>query len=82
MKIRTQESTMTTHDVPTIGNCRLGKAAELLGLEYQGMYAAVTRGDIPSVRIGRTMAIPWAWIRTKLMVADSEGQIVPLETLA
>lgn len=37
------------------------------------VYAAVARGEIPSVRIGRKILIPAAWVRQKAAVPDASA---------
>jgi excisionase family DNA binding protein len=36
----------------------VGTAARRIGLSRNGMYEAVARGEIPSIRIGRRLLIP------------------------
>lgn len=45
------------------------EAAKMLGLSRNGAYAAVARGDIPSLRIGRRVVIPLAALE-KLLEVD------------
>lgn len=46
------------------------EAAKMLGLSRNGAYAAVARGDIPSLRIGRRVVIPIAALE-KLLEVDA-----------
>jgi excisionase family DNA binding protein len=39
------------------------EAAELLGIARNTAYAAVARGEIPSVRVGKRIVIPMEWLR-------------------
>jgi hypothetical protein len=43
--------------------CRVDDLAELGFGERTGLYRAVERGDIPSIRIGRNLLIPTSWAR-------------------
>lgn len=42
---------------------RVSEAAESLGVSRSGLYAAIRRGEVPVIRIGRTARIPAAWLR-------------------
>jgi excisionase family DNA binding protein len=42
------------------------EAARTLGISRNSAYAAVSRGDIPSVRIGRRIVVPTARLREML----------------
>lgn len=46
------------------------EAAELLGIGRNSAYAAVDRGELPSVRIGRRLLIPRAALERMLREAD------------
>lgn len=41
---------------------RISEAAEVLGISRSHLYAAIQRGDVPVIRIGRTARIPAAWL--------------------
>ncbi len=43
----------------------------LLGLSKAATYDAVSRGDIPAIRIGRRLLVPTAALRRMLSVDDS-----------
>jgi hypothetical protein len=64
-------------ELPKIGNCKLKKAADLIGIPYQSLYTAVTRGDVPHTKIGRSVLIPWGWIRQQVFV-EVDGEFQPL----
>jgi hypothetical protein len=49
---------------------RAGQA--LAGLGRNASYEAAQRGDIPTIRIGKRLAVPTSWLRQKLGI--SEGQ--------
>jgi hypothetical protein len=46
------------------------EAGKALGLRRGSTYAAAERGDIKTIRIGRLLRVPTAWLRQKL---DLEG---------
>lgn len=47
------------------------EAARMLGLGRGGAYLAVSRGDLPAIRIGRRLLVPRAALERLL---DSAGQ--------
>jgi len=51
-------------------------AARVLGISRNGAYAAVARGDIPSVRIGKRILVPTARLR-ELLEGGSAAQSPP-----
>jgi len=57
--------TMTTQ-LPTPATMTIPEAAALLGISRSAAYRAVTRGEIPSVRIGRRLLVPTAKLYTIL----------------
>ena len=48
------------------------KAAEALSISRSGAYAAVRRGDIPSIRIGKRVVVPGAWLLHTIVSASRE----------
>lgn len=46
-------------------------AGKVLGLRRGSTYAAAERGDIKTIRFGRLLKVPTAWLRQKL---DLEGR--------
>ncbi|MDQ3463402.1 MAG: helix-turn-helix domain-containing protein [Actinomycetota bacterium] len=42
----------------------------ILGMSRQATYDAVTRGDIPSIRVGRRLLVPTAALRRMLQLDD------------
>ena len=38
----------------------------ILGMSRGGTYAAAERGDIKTIRFGRLLKVPTAWLRAKL----------------
>jgi hypothetical protein len=44
--------------------------AELFGLCRASAYAAAARGDIKTIRLGRLLRVPTAWLRQKLDLKD------------
>ena len=57
----------TAEDEPTI---TVDRARVFYGLSRGGMFAAVKRGDIPSIRIGRRILLPTASVRRQLGLDD------------
>lgn len=43
------------------------EAARILRMSRNGIYAAIARGEIPSVRIGRCIRVPSAWLRRETL---------------
>lgn len=43
-------------------------AGRILGMSRQATYDAVTRGEIPSIRIGRRLLVPTAALRRMLQL--------------
>ncbi len=41
---------------------RVSEAAESLGVSRSHLYAAIGRGEVPVIRIGRVARIPAAWL--------------------
>lgn len=50
----------TTSPQPAPATMSIPDAAVLLGVSRSAAYRAVTRGEIPSVRVGRRLLIPTA----------------------
>ncbi len=55
---------MTTTIIPDMtampATMTIPEAAELLGISRSAAYRAVTRGEIPTIRIGRRLLVPTA----------------------
>ena len=50
---------MDTHDIAgKRRTCTVQEAAQLLGISRNSAYAAVHRGEIPSIRLGRRYVVP------------------------
>lgn len=47
------------------------RAGAVLGLSRPSAYAAVKRGDIPTIRLGRRLLVPTA--RLRAMLGENEG---------
>lgn len=56
---------------PTIS---VERAGQLLGMSRPSAYAAVQRGDIPSIKIGRRLIIPTAKILAMLGLGIAQAQ--------
>lgn len=39
--------------------------ADFSGLDRKSVYMAIKRREVPSVRVGRRLLIPWAWIEAQ-----------------
>jgi hypothetical protein len=50
-----------TASVPDVGRI-------CFGLSRNAAYEAARRGDIPTVRLGKILRVPTAWVRAKLLV--------------
>jgi excisionase family DNA binding protein len=50
------------------GLARIGEAAAWLGMAKPSVYALIQRGEIPCKRFGRSVRIPWAWLREQAVV--------------
>jgi hypothetical protein len=44
----------------------LEQAGQILGLKRGATYAAAKSGDIKTIRLGRLLKVPCAWLRAKL----------------
>jgi excisionase family DNA binding protein len=45
-------------------------AGRALGIQRSSAYAAIKSGELPHIRIGRRIAVPTAWLRRKLQMAE------------
>lgn len=52
---------------------KVDEAAELLGISRAAAYRAVNRGDLPSVRIGRTVRVLRAPVEKMLSAGSGTG---------
>jgi len=43
----------------------------ILGMSRSGTYAAAERGEIKTIRFGRLMKVPTAWLREQLGLTES-----------
>jgi hypothetical protein len=48
-------------------------AARALGIARNSAYLAAAEGDIKTIRIGRSLRVPTAWLRAKLMLDDRDA---------
>jgi excisionase family DNA binding protein len=51
------------------------EAGDVLGLSRASSYGAVSRGEIPTIRIGRRLLVPTARLRT--LLGENEGAVTP-----
>ena len=49
----------------------LERAGQILGLKRGATYAAAKSGDIKTIRLGRLLKVPTAWLRQKLGLEGS-----------
>jgi excisionase family DNA binding protein len=49
-------------------------AARALGVSRGAAYEAVKSGDIPSIKIGKRIVVPTAWVRRAMMI-NGGGQV-------
>ncbi|MFI5783909.1 helix-turn-helix transcriptional regulator [Nocardia sp. NPDC051570] len=47
------------------------ETAQLLGLARSTVYAGIKAGEIPAVRVRRSVRVPSSWVRRVLQVDDS-----------
>jgi Helix-turn-helix domain len=45
-------------------------AGKALGIQRSSAYAAIRSGELPHIRIGRRIAVPTAWLRSKLQISE------------
>lgn len=50
----------------------VSEAGRLLGISRQSAYDAATRGDLPTIRIGRRLLVPTAALRRMLQLDAAE----------
>lgn len=50
----------------------------MMGLSRNSTYAAAGRGEIKTIRIGRLLKVPTAWLRRKLELDPAENAIAEL----
>ena len=59
-------TTHTSTAQPQPATMTIPEAAQLLGVSRSAGYRAVTRGEIPTIRIGRRLLVPTAKLHTLL----------------
>jgi len=42
---------------------KVEEAAEILGLSRSALYNAINRGEVPTVRLGRSVRVPKVWLQ-------------------
>lgn len=60
-----------TDEFPMLRTLTVSEAAQILGMSRNGAYAAIKRGDIPSVRFGCVIRIPV--VALERMIAGGVG---------
>lgn len=63
-----QHDAMGVPDPEAVPTLRLPVVAKMLGISKGAAYAAAARGDIPSIKIGRTIVVPTAEFRRMLLL--------------
>lgn len=61
-----------TRDIPHTYTAR--EAAERLGIGLTSLYAAVQRGELPSIRVGRRVLVPRRSLDVLLGATDAENR--------
>lgn len=61
-----------TRDIPHTYTAR--EAAERLGIGLTSLYAAVQRGELPSIRVGRRVLVPRRSLDVLLGATDTENR--------
>ncbi len=62
---------VTTTDWRDRSTLSVEEAGDVLGLSRASSYGAVSRGEIPTIRIGRRLLVPTARLRT--LLGENEG---------
>lgn len=57
-------------DQPTL---TVDAVADLLGLDRKTVYASISSGELPCLRVGRRILIPTSWLADRI-TPDSDGQ--------
>jgi hypothetical protein len=47
-------------------------AGRALGISHNAAYEAAVRGEIKTMRFGRSLRVPTAWLRSALQLTDQE----------
>ncbi|MDO8621542.1 MAG: helix-turn-helix domain-containing protein [Candidatus Levybacteria bacterium] len=55
-------------DLPDV--LQVGEVAQILGLSRNAVYLAISRGEIPSIRVGKRVLIPKARLQEMLNGAE------------
>ncbi len=56
------------------GLAKISEASEWLGLAKPSVYALIQRGAIPAKRFGRSVRIPWIWLREQAVVDGASAE--------
>lgn len=64
------ERDLETLSAPTISVDDFGR---VFGIGRSSAYAAVRSGEVPSIRVGRRVRVPSAWVRAQLRLDHIEG---------
>lgn len=63
----------TSKSAPARETVSVDAAARRLGVHRLTLYAAVARGEVPAIRIGRRQLIPSAWL-DRTLTGDVSGK--------
>jgi excisionase family DNA binding protein len=55
--------------------CTVPETADILDIGLNAAYDAIKRGDIPSIRIGKSLRVPTAALRAMLGIPPSNSKI-------
>jgi excisionase family DNA binding protein len=56
---------------PKPRTCSVPEAGKVLGVERKCAYRAAAKGEIATIRVGRKLRVPLAWLERKLEGADA-----------
>lgn len=59
-----------------VGLCSIPKAAEFLSVSRGKMYSMLAAGECPSMRFGKSVRIPWAWLLKQAEIPHGEDSEV------
>ena len=58
---------LASDGLPLGGNARVIEVAAVSGLRRRKLYSMCDSGELPSIRVGRTILIPWREVRSVLL---------------
>lgn len=69
----TQETPLTIADLHDRATCTIDEAGRVLGIGRWAAYRAATRGEIPTLTLGRRKVVPVPALLRLLGATDGEG---------